>query len=75
MIDRHHDLSIKRQTALLGIIRGTAYYRPRPVSDIDLQIMCRIDRIHTDHPTSGAGCCVISCAERASASGGGTSPR
>jgi len=54
MIDRHHDLSIKRQTALLGISRGAAYYRPRPVSDIDLQIMCRIDRIHTDHPTSGA---------------------
>ena len=27
MIDRIRDLSIKRQTALLGISRGTAYYR------------------------------------------------
>jgi putative transposase len=54
MIDRNHDLSIKRQTALLGICRGTAYYRPRPGSDVDLQIMRRIDRIHTDYPTAGA---------------------
>jgi len=54
MIDRNHDLSIKRQTALLGLCRGTAYYQPRPVSAIDLQIMGRIDRIHTDYPSCGA---------------------
>lgn len=54
MIDRTHALPIKHQAAVLGISRGTAYYRARPVPNVDLQIMRRIDRIHTDHPTSGA---------------------
>lgn len=33
MIDREHDLPIKRQATLVGISRGTAYYRPEPVSE------------------------------------------
>ena len=35
MIDRDHDLSITKQAKVLHISRGTVYYRPRPVSDVD----------------------------------------
>ena len=54
MIDRNHTLPIKRQAELLSIGRSTVYYRPRPVSDADLQVMRRIDQIHLAHPTAGA---------------------
>ena len=43
MIDRSHALAIKRQAALVGISRGTVYYRSSPVSDADLRLMRRID--------------------------------
>ena len=39
---------------MLSIGRSTVYYRPRPVSDADLQAMRRIDAIHLAHPTAGA---------------------
>ncbi len=54
MIDRNHTLPIKRQAELLSIGRSTVYYRARPVSDADLQVMRRIDQIHLAHPTAGA---------------------
>src|SRR5215210_3457511 len=54
MIARNHALPIKRQAQLLSIGRSTVYYRPRPVSDADLQVMRRIDQIHLAHPTAGA---------------------
>ena len=36
MIDRGHDLPVRRQAALVNISRGSAYYTARPVSDGDL---------------------------------------
>jgi putative transposase len=39
MIDRTHDLPIKRQAELLNIGRGTVYYRPEPVSAAQLGLM------------------------------------
>jgi putative transposase len=54
MIDRTHDLPIGRQAQALNISRGAVYYKPRPVSDADLQIMRRIDELHLDHPFMGA---------------------
>ena len=36
MIDRCHRLSISRQAKLVGISRGSVYYRPKPVSAADL---------------------------------------
>ncbi|MCP1784664.1 hypothetical protein ACVIU4_011214 [Bradyrhizobium barranii subsp. barranii] len=35
MIDREHELSITRQAEALNISRGSVYYLPRPVPDID----------------------------------------
>jgi putative transposase len=54
MIDRNDELSIKRQAELLGISRGTVYYRPEPVSPADLRLMRRIDELHLEHPFAGS---------------------
>ena len=35
MIDREHELPITRQAEALNISRGSVYYLPRPVPDID----------------------------------------
>jgi putative transposase len=53
MIDRN-DLSITRQAKVLRISRRTVYYLPRPMSEADLVIMRRIDRLHLEFPLAGA---------------------
>ena len=54
MIDRNHELPIKRQAELLNISRGTVYYHPEPVSEADLALMRRIDELHLEHPFAGS---------------------
>lgn len=54
MIDREHALPIKRQANLVGISRGTAYYRPEPMSQEDLALMRRLDEMHLEHPFAGS---------------------
>jgi putative transposase len=54
MIDRAHDLPIGKQADALNISRGSVYYLPRPVSDADLAIMRRIDRLHLECPFAGS---------------------
>ena len=54
MIDRSHDLPIKRQAALVNISRGSAYYKAKPVSDKDLKLMRRVDELHLELPFAGA---------------------
>jgi putative transposase len=54
MIDREHELPIKRQAELLAISRGSVYYQPEPVSEADLRLMRRIDELHLEHPFAGA---------------------
>jgi putative transposase len=54
MIDRTHDLPITRQAGVLNISRGSVYYLPRPVSETDLAIMRRLDRLHLEHPFAGS---------------------
>lgn len=46
-------LSLTRQTELLGISRSSLYYQPVPVDPETLDLMHRIDKIHTDWPTYG----------------------
>lgn len=50
MIDRTHALPVKRQAQPVGISRGTASYHPEPVSEIDLRLMRRIDKLHLELP-------------------------
>jgi putative transposase len=54
MIDRTADLSVSRQAILLGISRGSIYYQNRPVSDADLKLMHRIDKLHMEFPFAGS---------------------
>jgi putative transposase len=54
MIDRAHDLPITKQAEALNISRGSVYYLPRPVSDADLAIMRRLDRLHLEYPFAGS---------------------
>jgi putative transposase len=54
MIDRTHDLPIATQAKALRISRGSVYYLPRPVSDADLAIMRRLDRLHLELPFAGS---------------------
>jgi putative transposase len=54
MIDATTKLSVSRQATALGISRGSVYYQPRPVSDADLKLMPRIDKLHTAFPFAGS---------------------
>src|SRR5690349_24598099 len=54
MIDRAHDLPITRQAEVLNISRSSVYYLPRPVSEADLAIMQRLDRLHLEFPFAGS---------------------
>jgi putative transposase len=53
MIDRDHDLTIKRQGELLGMSPGSVYYLPRAVSAPDLALMRRIDELHREGIKAG----------------------
>ena len=39
---------------MLGIIRGSLYYQPRPNSDADLKLMRQIDELHMALPFAGS---------------------
>ena len=54
MIDRDHQLSVTKQAEVVGIARSTVYYLPRVVSAADLDLMQRIDKLHTEFPFAGA---------------------
>lgn len=54
MIDREHELTVRRQAALLELSKSAVYYRPVPVSDEDLALMRRIDELHLEHPFAGS---------------------
>ena len=59
MIDRGHNLPLRRQAALLGLSRSTLYYEPRhyeprPIPAAELAIMRRIDELHLDYPFAGS---------------------
>src|SRR2546427_6483110 len=54
MIDRSHDLPITKQAKALNISRGSVYYLPRPVSEANLAVMRRLDRLHLEYPFAGS---------------------
>lgn len=54
MIDPEHALPISRQAEELNISRSAIYYRPRPISDVDLMLMRRIDELHLNYPFAGS---------------------
>ncbi len=54
MIDSTHRLPIVQQARVLDVARSTVYYLPRPVSDLDLELMRQIDQLHLQFPFMGA---------------------
>src|ERR1700747_2813424 len=54
MIAPEAGLSISRQCTLLGIARSSFYYRPRPESAEELELLKRLDRVFTDCPVYGS---------------------
>ena len=48
MIDRDHELPVKRQAELLGI------NHPEPIPAAELALMRRIDELHLEHPFAGS---------------------
>jgi putative transposase len=54
MIDPEHKLPVCHQAEELGVSRSTVYYRPRPISDVDLMLMRRIDELHLNYPFAGS---------------------
>src|ERR1700720_3137601 len=54
MIAPEAGLSVIRQCALLGVARSSFYYRPRPESAAELELLKRLDRIFTDNPVYGS---------------------
>jgi putative transposase len=54
MIDPTAKLRVSRQAIMLGISRGSVYSAPRPVSDADLKLMHRIDKLRMKFPFAGS---------------------
>lgn len=53
-IEENQELSLKDQARLLGISRSSLYYQLRPIDSETLDLMSKIDKIHTDWPDYGA---------------------
>jgi putative transposase len=54
MIDRQHNLPVKRQCQLLGVARSTAYYEAQALRQNDMEMMRRIDELHLQYPFAGS---------------------
>jgi len=54
MIDPIAKLIVCRGAIVLGISRGSVHYKPRPVSDADLKLIHRIDKLHIELPFAGS---------------------
>jgi putative transposase len=54
MIERENALSISEQCDLLGISRACFYYESKGESEENQQLMDRLDKLHTAHPTWGS---------------------
>ena len=54
MVDRDHEMSIRRQCEILRVNRSGFYYEPAPTSPEDLALMRRIDALHLKFPFYGS---------------------
>jgi len=54
MINREHKLPLTQQAKILQISRSSLYYQPQPVSERDLRLMNKIDKLHLEMPFAGA---------------------
>ena len=57
MINRAHALPLCKHTKVLGLSRGSVYYRPRPANEARASLMRRIDELHLNRPFAGSKWC------------------
>lgn len=53
LIDRQHDLSIRKQCQVLSVSRSSLYYAPKGETAENLEIMRIMDEHYLKHPTEG----------------------
>jgi hypothetical protein len=73
MIAPEAGLPVSRQRTLLGIARSSFYYRPRPESAEELELLKRLDRISPTIRSTAAAVCRSRCCVREFWSAVGTS--
>lgn len=54
MIDRDHKLPVNKQCRILKLSRSSIYYQPRPITELTLKLMRRIDELHLEYPFAGS---------------------
>jgi len=54
MINRDHKLPLTQQAKVLCLSRSGLYYQPRPISERDLRLMRKIDKLQLEMPYAGA---------------------
>lgn len=54
MIARGSVLSVTRQAKLLAISRSSVYYRPKPASQEEIDLLKRLDERFTENPMYGS---------------------
>ena len=54
MIALGSELSVARQAKLLGVSRSSLYYRPRPESQDELDLLKRLDELFMENPMYGS---------------------
>jgi len=54
MIDPSHELPVSAQSELLKLSISSHYYKARPMTEADLELMQMIDRLHLGYPFAGA---------------------
>lgn len=53
MVDKEHQLSLRKQCKLLEINRSSLYFKPNGETDLNLDTMKEIDRINMKYPSFG----------------------
>ena len=53
LIEKDAKISIRKQCDLLSINRSSLYYKPLSESDLNLELMKHMDKIHIKHPSFG----------------------
>ncbi len=53
-VDRHHSLPISRQCEVLAISRSSAYRAPAGVSNLDIDLMRKLEELHLKPPFKGS---------------------
>ena len=53
MVDRNHKLSLVKQCRVLEISRSGIYYKAKPESEKNLELMLEIDKLHINRPFMG----------------------